>query len=148
MPPPFEPLRRYFDFSGRSDRTEFWSYLLFVLAVFGACHALIELPHGENAYRLAAAGWLLGMAAAVLLFSPTLAAIVRRLHDIDESGWYAVIVFVPLGVFVLFPVMLLPGTGDDNRFGPERAAQTRSLPGLSLKAPGSAPPAATTPGRR
>ncbi|AWH53835.1 DUF805 domain-containing protein [Stenotrophomonas sp. ESTM1D_MKCIP4_1] len=120
MPPPFEPLRRYFDFSGRCDRTEFWSYLLFVFAVFAACHALIELPQGEHAYTLRVIGNLLGMTATVFLFIPTLAAIVRRLHDIDESGWYAVIAFIPLGVFVLFPVMLLPGTGDDNRFGQER----------------------------
>ncbi|WP_313141356.1 DUF805 domain-containing protein [Stenotrophomonas sp.] len=145
---PFEPLRRYFDFAGRCNRAEFWSYLLFVFAIFAACQGLILLPHGEHAYRLAAAGWLLSLAAAVLLFIPTLAAIVRRLHDIDESGWYAVIVFVPLGVFVLFPVMLLPGTGEDNRFGPEGTPQKRGMPGLSLKAPGSAPPATTTPGRR
>ncbi|MNI89949.1 Inner membrane protein YhaI [compost metagenome] len=57
------------------------------------------------------------MVALMLFPLPMLALTVRRLHDIDESGWFVVIALVPLGVFVLFPVMLLPGSEEVNRFG-------------------------------
>jgi len=68
------------------------------------------------------AGWVItGMVLAALLAPvlviPLIAVTIRRLHDIDESGWLALLVLVPLGVFVFFPLMLLPSTPGSNRFG-------------------------------
>jgi uncharacterized membrane protein YhaH (DUF805 family) len=51
----------------------------------------------------------------VLLF------MIRRLHDIDASGWYALLVLVPLvNVFLILFLLLKGGTQGTNRFGPER----------------------------
>lgn len=63
------------------------------------------------------AGWLLLALSACAGLVSILTAAVRRLHDIDESGWFVILVFVPLGVFCLFPLLLLPGCEDTNRFG-------------------------------
>lgn len=120
------PIRRCFDFSGRSDRTEFWSFSLLGGLVAGLSYSLMnigswligtDLFDWEMSGQLWKLGWGLAIIAAIVFVPPMLALAVRRLHDIDESGWYVVIAFIPLGVFVLFPMMLLPGSEEENRFG-------------------------------
>ncbi|MDE0505307.1 MAG: DUF805 domain-containing protein, partial [Candidatus Poribacteria bacterium] len=45
---------------------------------------------------------------------------IRRLHDINLSGWWMFIVFVPyLGILaIVILVGFVKGTADTNRFGP------------------------------
>ncbi|MBN5031575.1 MAG: DUF805 domain-containing protein [Stenotrophomonas sp.] len=120
------PLRRCLDFSGRSDRIEFWSFSLLGLLVAGLSYSLMNIGYWligtdlfdwELSRQLGILGQVLAIIAVLVFLPPMLALAVRRLHDIDESGWYVVIAFIPLGVFVLFPVMLLPGSEEENRFG-------------------------------
>ncbi|HCT28556.1 MAG TPA: DUF805 domain-containing protein [Stenotrophomonas sp.] len=120
------PLRRCLDFSGRSDRIEFWSFSLLGLLVAGLSYSLMNIGYWligtdlfdwELSRQLGTLGQVLAIIAVLVFLPPMLALAVRRLHDIDESGWYVVIAFIPLGVFVLFPVMLLPGSEEENRFG-------------------------------
>lgn len=66
-------LKKYFDFRSRSTRKEFW---VFVLAT--------QL----SVVLLTAADPMLGTAAALFAFIPTLSATVRRLHDRGYSGWW------------------------------------------------------------
>ncbi|WP_329891960.1 DUF805 domain-containing protein [Stenotrophomonas sp. SMYL11] len=126
MIPALLPLRRCFDFSGRSNRKEFWSYSLSAALVVAVGYTLMDggywltgtvLLDGEAFEPFRTLGWVMTVCAIIVLLPPMLALAVRRLHDIDESGWYVVIAFIPLGVFVLFPVMLLPGNEEKNRFG-------------------------------
>ncbi|MDN8645332.1 DUF805 domain-containing protein [Stenotrophomonas indicatrix] len=120
------PLRRCFDFSGRSNRTEFWSFFLLAALVAALSYGLdnagywllgTDLYSWELSSLLGDVGRVVALVALMLFPLPMLALTVRRLHDIDESGWFVVIALVPLGVFVLFPVMLLPGSEEENRFG-------------------------------
>jgi uncharacterized membrane protein YhaH (DUF805 family) len=65
----------------------------------------------------AGAGLLSGIYSLAVLI-PSLAVTVRRLHDIDRSGWWILIGLVPLiGVIVLLVFALLDGTPGDNRYG-------------------------------
>jgi len=94
----FMPLRRYFDFAGRSRRKEFWAFILIPFAAFlgvaiGLARLLIAIgAAGDSghavsdvaAYLGPALGWL-GIVIAVL-FIPALALQVRRFHDQDRSG--------------------------------------------------------------
>jgi len=51
---------------------------------------------------------------------PWLAVTVRRLHDTDRSGWWLLILFVPLiGQIILFVFLVTGGTRGPNRFGPD-----------------------------
>ncbi|HHA2860517.1 DUF805 domain-containing protein [Stenotrophomonas maltophilia] len=120
------PIRRCFDFSGRSNRKEFWSYSLFAALAVAVGYTLMDggywltgtvLLDWEAFGPFRTLGSVMTVCAVVVLLPPMLALAVRRLHDIDESGWYVVIAFIPLGVFVLFPLMLLPGNEEENRFG-------------------------------
>lgn len=97
-------LRKYVEFEGRACRSEYWYFHLFTFLVI-----LIGVITGPFVI-------LIGLA----LFLPTLAVNVRRLHDINRSGWYIFIACVPL----IGPIILLiwhceRGTYGDNRFGPD-----------------------------
>jgi uncharacterized membrane protein YhaH (DUF805 family) len=56
---------------------------------------------------------------AVAMILPSIAVTVRRLHDTDRSGWWYLLVFLPvIGGLVILVFMLLDGTPGSNRFGP------------------------------
>ena len=55
----------------------------------------------------------------LVTFLPTLAVNVRRLHDINRTGWWTLIVFTVVGVFLLLYWACKKGTAGPNRFGPD-----------------------------
>jgi uncharacterized membrane protein YhaH (DUF805 family) len=62
---------------------------------------------------------------SLAVFIPSLAVVIRRLHDTDRSGWWLLIFLIPLiGSLVLLVFLLLDGTPGDNRHGasPKAAA--------------------------
>jgi uncharacterized membrane protein YhaH (DUF805 family) len=95
---------------------EYWYFVLFniiVSIVLGAIDGLLGFRgSGMDA------GLLSGLYGLAVLI-PSLAVTVRRLHDIDRSGWWILIALVPLiGVIVLVVFALLEGTPGTNRYGP------------------------------
>ncbi len=99
--------RNYINFSGRASRSEFWWFVLFGLV---STILLIWVPF---------LGWI--YALAVLL--PTVAVAVRRLHDRDQSGWWAIAWFLPLVNWALLIYLAFPGTSGPNRYGPDPLQQ-------------------------
>ena len=117
-----QALKKYAVFSGRSRRMEYWYFVLFniiVSIVLGWIDALLgTLGSGMGV------GLLSGIYGLAILI-PSLAVTVRRLHDIDRSGWWILIGLVPLiGVIVLLVFALLDGTPGDNRYGPNPKGAT------------------------
>jgi uncharacterized membrane protein YhaH (DUF805 family) len=112
-----EALKKYAVFSGRSRRMEYWYFVLFNIIV-GVVLALIDILLGT----FSAAGniGLLSGIYSLAVLIPTLAVIVRRLHDIDRTGWWIFINLIPLiGTIVLLVFALTPGTPGSNRYGPD-----------------------------
>lgn len=63
---------------------------------------------------------ILGSIYSLFVFLPGLAVAVRRLHDINKSGWWIFIVLVPLiGIIIYFIFLVMPGTPGRNEFGPD-----------------------------
>ena len=61
---------------------------------------------------------------------PSLSAGVRRLHDVDRSGWWLLLLLVPLiGTIVLVIWCIGQPTVGSNRFGPQ-PAQSGAAGGL------------------
>jgi uncharacterized membrane protein YhaH (DUF805 family) len=57
---------------------------------------------------------------------------VLRLHDVNRSGWWVLLMLVPtLGNLASLALMLWPGDGDDNEFGPP-PSQDGSLPAVAV----------------
>ena len=98
----FQPLRRYFDFQGRSRRSEFWLWFLFRFIV-GIAFGILKSIIGDTAD-------LLNFIFIIAIFIPSLAVGVRRFHDINRTGWW--IVF-PLAVLIVAMIVFfsISGTG-------------------------------------
>lgn len=115
-----EALKKYAVFSGRSRRKEYWYFVLFNIIV-AIVLSLIDMLLGtfSSASNI---GLLSGIYSLAVLI-PTIALTVRRLHDIDRSGWWILINLVPfIGSIVILIFALLEGTPGDNRFGPSPKA--------------------------
>src|SRR3954451_3952120 len=94
-----EALKKYAVFSGRSRRMEFWYFVLFNIIV-AVVLALIDTLLGTT-IGVSSFGLLSGIYSLAVLI-PTLAVTVRRLHDIDRTGWWIFINLIPLiGTIVL-----------------------------------------------
>jgi uncharacterized membrane protein YhaH (DUF805 family) len=112
-----EALKKYAVFSGRSRRMEFWYFVLFNIIV-GVVLALIDMLIGT--FSAASNIGLLSGIYSLAVLIPTLALWVRRLHDIDRTGWWIFINLIPLiGTIVLLVFALTPGTPGSNRYGPD-----------------------------
>ena len=129
------PYRRYAEFSGRSQRKEYWMFVLFQIIVAMVPYLFIIAgaprfdqatgqPGGSpGALFYLAVLFLLGFGLVTII--PGLAVQVRRLHDTDRSGWWWWIQFVPLvGSIILLVFMCLDGTPGPNRFGPDPKDRT------------------------
>lgn len=117
---------KYADGNGRATLSEFWSFSPFYLIVWGTLGALqqkmIDMIDMIDIFDIPA---LTLPIAQIALISPIIAVGVRRMHDIDKSGWF---VLIPIYNLVL---LATPGTVGPNRFGPtsvdlENGAQSTS----------------------
>src|SRR6516164_5803498 len=106
--------RNYVNFSGRAIRSEFWYWALFcavVSVVLGLIDRRFNPGTQVGAFSfLSAIVWL-------ALFLPSLAISVRRLHDIDRTGWWVLLDLTAIGSLVLIYWACLRGTVGANRFG-------------------------------
>jgi uncharacterized membrane protein YhaH (DUF805 family) len=114
-------LKRYAEFNGRSRRKEYWLFTLYNIVIFMVLYlAGLVLLLRSSIYvvffGLAFLYWL-----AVLV--PGLAVCVRRLHDIDKSGWFILISLIPaVGGIILIVLLCLDGTPGGNTYGPSPKA--------------------------
>lgn len=118
------PYKRYFDFSGRSRRKEFWLFQLFFCAV---CFAVMLAGDLASAmYGGAALGEAQGVNDTVPSLIgffwlgsliPAIAVTVRRLHDQDKSAIWLLWLVLGIGWLVLAVVMMLKGDEGENLYG-------------------------------
>lgn len=109
-------LKKFAVFSGRARRKEYWYFSLFNILV---SIALGMIDGVAGTFSPEAGIGLLGGIYGFVMLLPTLAVLVRRLHDTDHSGWWVLIGFVPLiGAVVLLIFMIRDSTPGTNRFGP------------------------------
>ncbi len=103
----FEVLKKYFVFSGRARRKEYWMFFLFNIIIAFAL-GLIESIAGiaPEADRS-----ILAVIYQLVILIPNITVGVRRMHDINKSGWYLLI--------PIFNLILLceDGTKGDNKYG-------------------------------
>ena len=106
-------IRNYVTFSGRASRSEFWYWALFALLV-SIASSIID----HTIFPFASTGPIEGLTSLVL-FLPGLAVSIRRLHDIDRSGWWWLIAFTVIGIVLLIVWACTRGTAGANRYGPD-----------------------------
>jgi uncharacterized membrane protein YhaH (DUF805 family) len=108
-------LKKYAEFTGRARRKEYW---MFALINFLICVVLVVIDVQGGMSNPMGLGVLSGL-YSLAVFVPSLAVSVRRLHDTDRSGWWLLILLVPLiGAIVFLVFMLLDSQPGENRHGP------------------------------
>jgi uncharacterized membrane protein YhaH (DUF805 family) len=112
------PLKRYAEFSGRSQRKEYWMFTLGIIIAEVAI-MIVEGMLGINRMVVGIYGPILSLFMLALII-PSLAVSIRRLHDIDKSGWFFLLALIPLiGSIILLVFFCTDGTSGPNRFGPD-----------------------------
>jgi uncharacterized membrane protein YhaH (DUF805 family) len=114
---------KYATFEGRASRSEYWYFVLFAV-ICSITARIIDLASG-TAFWLLGFGYL-SLACSLLTILPNISAVVRRLHDIDRSGWWVWLSAVPLVGIVLIVWLCRKGTNGDNRFGSDPLANNSS----------------------
>ena len=116
-------MRNILNFKLRAPRSEFWWTFTVLLGgvILAAIISEAFFPNGGEGGVLYS--WL--KFAFVLFYVPWLLAAlsvtIRRLHDLDMSGWYACLYFLPLGIgfIIMCFICARKGTEGTNRFGPD-----------------------------
>ena len=101
--------RRYFDFTTRSSRSEYWWWTLFSILASAVATIFDEVLFNGAP--------ILDTLNAIVLFIPGVTVAVRRLHDTDRSGWWFLIAFTIIGILLLIYWYVQPGTAGSNRYG-------------------------------
>ena len=107
--------KKYADFEGRARRKEYWMFYLFYIIIY----IVLAILDGVLGTFIAEQG--IGILSGIFLFAsliPTISIATRRLHDINKSGWWQLIVLVPIvGVFVMLFFLVSKGTEGENDYG-------------------------------
>lgn len=105
---------KYFSIEGRASRSQYWYFwLLYVLVTIALA------PVDALLFSLGGFGPLSAL-FNLAMFIPFITVAVRRLHDRDLSGWWMLLMLVPvIGSIALLILYVLPGTDGPNQFGPD-----------------------------
>lgn len=129
-------LQTFLSFEGRSPRKTFWLSLLVMLiiswilqlivfAIFGGSMMSMDPNASPEAQMAAMNGMWLPLGIVILLtLWPSLAIYAKRWHDRNKSGWWSLIMFVPIigGIWMLIELGFLRGTEGENRYGADPIA--------------------------
>ena len=108
----------YATFSGRACRSEYWYWTLFTV-IGGICTGIADV-------------WIVGDAELmpvnlifnVIVFIPSIVVSIRRLHDINRTGWWLLLWLTIVGGLVLILWAMKAGDTGANRFGEDPLASS------------------------
>ena len=116
-------LSKYVDFTGRAQRSELWWFVLFIMIgnfVLGMVDSVLfgTTVVTDTGFSASTDTPILSGIFGLATLLPSIAVGARRLHDLDKSGWWLLIGFIPLiGIIVLIVWYATGGTRGPNRFG-------------------------------
>ena len=113
----------YITFSGRSSRSEFWWFSLFIFVV--SIIAAVADGAMFNPLRHGGSAQVFSSLWSLIVVLPFISVAVRRLHDIGRTGWWYWIAAIPLiGSIVLLVFFLSRSEEGPNAYGPVQRAPT------------------------
>jgi uncharacterized membrane protein YhaH (DUF805 family) len=118
--------RKYFEHKGRAQRSEYWYFQLFITILYtfsSLLFLIISLVNYEFIKYFSSILTFILFIATILIITPLFNVSVRRLHDLNHSGWWVLFIFIPyLGQIAFLIYMCFRGTVGSNRFGPDPLA--------------------------
>ena len=111
-------LSGYVKFEGRASRSEYWWF-----GVFNFLIGIVASCIDKSASTIYEKSELVSTLVALAFLLPSLAVCVRRLHDLNKSGWWVLLFFIPIiGLIVLIVWFATRGTVGANNFGEDPLA--------------------------
>ena len=107
--------QKFFTTRGRSSRKEYIVKFITIL-VFGLTSDYTQ-KYTDNRIIEFLHVFVLGSAVIIMILQYIPLAI-RRLHDLNASGWYVLISFAPFGQLLILWLMFKKGTDGPNEYGP------------------------------
>ena len=106
--------KKYFDFDGTADQSEFWYFAIWALVTsfyFLAADNYTGVTEKitDVSVKTFWDAWILQTIADVILLFPSLAVGARRLHSVGKSGWWQLIMLTGIGLIVLIYWWAQPG---------------------------------------
>ena len=111
-----DAFKKYAEFSGRATRTQYWMFILFFMIIYFVL-ALIDVFVGTM---------VLAFIFNVAVFLPSIAIAARRLHDTGRTGWWQLIVLIPLIGAIVLIVFFVQDSVEDNEYGPNPKAASEA----------------------
>ena len=111
----------YANFSGRTQPSGYWWWVAFGILA-GIVAKLFDSALGT-------AG-VIGLLQGLALLLPGWAVLVRRLHDVDKSGWNWLWALTIVGIIYVLYLLVQPGTPGPNRFGED--PRLRPMPSAAV----------------
>jgi uncharacterized membrane protein YhaH (DUF805 family) len=108
----------YLSPQGRVNRSQFWLRLVLPAVVISIVLTLIDLAIGTYD-KQDGVGLLSGIFSLIVII-PAIFVYIKRWHDRDKSGWWMLILLIPIvgAIWFLVECGFLAGTPGPNRFGP------------------------------
>ena len=101
-------LNKYTIFSGTASRSEYWYWRLFELLLALVSFRLDAIFFSENNINS------VSLFVFFFTFLPGISVSIRRLHDVNKSGWWLLITLTGIGNFLLLYWFLLPSENKNN----------------------------------
>jgi len=121
----------WINFKTRSSRAEFWYAILgliIISVVFGLLLiitlSIVGALFAWSPDRVANMTDILMLPYQIFTMIASIALVVRRLHDLNKSGWWYLIYFTLIGIPVLIYWYCKKGDAGVNRFGNDPLAET------------------------
>ncbi len=108
--------KNYVNPTGRAARSEFWYWTLFAVLASMAGELI------DTALLWSSTFSPVQTLVDLALFLPGLSVSIRRLHDIDRTGWWILLILTVVGIIVLLIWYCMRGTIGPDRFGPDPLA--------------------------
>ena len=113
-------LKKYATFNGRAGLSEYWWYFLFILLgnlVFSSIDSFLGTTAGFMYQgNIEVKTSLFNGIFSLLTLIPSIAVAARRLHDVNKSGWWQLLMLTIIGIFPLVYWLLKKPVDEGNRF--------------------------------
>ena len=119
----FLAFKKWNDINGRANLKEFWYFVLFSLIfslLIGFVDGILMVISGQEITDDSLG--VLGIIYSILIFIPNITITVRRLHDVNKSGWNLLWYITIIGILFILILNVLKGTEGDNKYGPPSTA--------------------------
>lgn len=111
-------LSKYAVLSGRARRTEFWMFTL-ISGIISLVLGALDSFFGNSPFSGSSNFSPISNLYSLVVFIPSIAVSVRRLQDIGRSGWWLLLVLIPvIGWIALIYFNIQDSEPGENRFGP------------------------------